>query len=117
VLFSRLDLTDGPLMAYDIQQLPLAPRHVVLSACDVGRTTLRPGEEVLGFTAALLYMGTSTVVSSVTRIADTDAVGAMTAYHRLLAVGADPAAALAEAAKALPFSPFVCFGNGSTGFR
>lgn len=115
VLFSRLDLTDGPLMAYDIQQLPMAPRHVVLSACDVGRTMLRPGEEVLGFTAALLYMGTATVVSSVTRIADTDAVGAMTAYHRLLADGADPAAALAEAAEALPFSPFVCFGNGAAG--
>jgi CHAT domain-containing protein len=113
VLFSRLDLADGPLMAYDIQQLPIAPRHVVLSACDVGRTMLRPGDEVLGFTAALLYMGTATVISSVTRIADADAVGTMTSYHRLLADGAAPAAALANAAQALQFSPFVCFGNGS----
>jgi tetratricopeptide (TPR) repeat protein len=113
VLFSRLDLADGPLMAYDIQQVPVAPRHVVLSACDVGRTVLRPGEEVLGFTAALLYMGTATIISSVTRIADADAVGMMTTYHRLLAGGADPAGALAEAALAVPFSPFVCFGSGS----
>jgi CHAT domain-containing protein len=110
VLFSRLDLADGPLMAYDIQQLAAAPRHVVLSACDVGRTLVRPGEEVLGFTAALLYIGTATVVSSVTRVADAAAVGMMTIYHRLLGAGVRPAEALAEAALSEPFSPFVCFG-------
>jgi CHAT domain-containing protein len=112
-LFSRLDLADGPLMAYDIQQLDAAPRHVVLSSCDVGRTVVRPGEEVLGFTAALLYMGTATVISSVVRVADDAAMGMMTTYHRLLAGGAGPAVALAEAALAEQFSPFVCFGDGS----
>jgi CHAT domain-containing protein len=111
-LFSRLDLADGPLMAYDIQQLTAAPRHVVLSSCDVGRTVVRPGEEILGFTAALLYMGTATVTSSVTRVGDAAAVGMMTAYHRLLATGARPAQALAEAALTEEFSPFVCFGGG-----
>ena len=112
VLFSRLDLADGPLMAYDIQQLAAAPRHVVLSSCDVGRTVVRPGEEILGFTAALLYIGAATVISSVTRVADDAAVGLMTAYHRSLAAGAAPAAALAEAALTEQFSPFVCFGSG-----
>jgi tetratricopeptide (TPR) repeat protein len=111
-LFSRVDLADGPLMAYDIQQLAAAPRHVVLSSCDVGRTVVRPGEEILGFTAALLYIGTATVTSSVTRVADDAAVGIMTAYHRLLAAGARPAEALAEATAAEQFSPFVCFGGG-----
>jgi CHAT domain-containing protein len=112
VLFSRLDLADGPLMAYDIQQLAAAPRQVVLSSCDVGRTVVRPGEEILGFTAALLYVGTANVISSVTRVADAAAVGMMTAYHRLLAGGARPAEALAEAALTERFSPFVCFGAG-----
>ena len=112
VLFSRLDLADGPLMAYDIQQLAAAPRHVVLSSCDVGRTVVRPGEEILGFTAALLYIGTATVTASVTRVGDDDAVGMMTAYHRLLAAGTRPAEALAEATATEPFSPFVCFGGG-----
>ena len=111
-LFSRVDLADGPLMAYDIQQLTAAPRHVVLSSCDVGRTVVRPGEEILGFTAALLYIGTATVTSSVTRVGDDDAVGMMTAYHRLLAAGTRPAEALAEAALTEEFSPFVCFGGG-----
>jgi CHAT domain-containing protein len=111
-LFSRLDLADGPLMAYDIQQLAAAPRHVVLSSCDVGRTVVRPGEEILGFTAALLYVGTATVISSVVRVADDAAVGMMTVYHRLLAAGARPAAALAEAALTERYSPFVCFGSG-----
>ena len=111
-LFSRIDLADGPLMAYDIQQLATAPWHVVLSSCDVGRTVVRPGEEILGFTAALLYIGTATVTSSVTRVGDDAAVGTMTAYHRLLAAGTRPAEALAGATAGEPFSPFVCFGGG-----
>jgi tetratricopeptide (TPR) repeat protein len=111
-LFSRVDLADGPLMAYDVQQLTAAPRHVILSSCDVGRTVVRPGEEILGFTAALLYIGTATVTSSVTRVGDDAAVGTMTAYHRLLAAGTRPAEALAQAALTEEFSPFVCFGGG-----
>ena len=45
-------------------------------------------------------------------MADHAAVGLMTAYHRLLATGARPAEALAEAALTEQFSPFVCFGGG-----
>ena len=111
-LFSRLELADGPLMAYDIQRLAAAPHQVVLSACDVGRTVVRPGEEVLGFTSALLYAGSATVISSVARVADETAVGVMTGYHRALAGGTGPASALAEAVGGEPFSPFVCFGAG-----
>ncbi|HYK33973.1 MAG TPA: CHAT domain-containing tetratricopeptide repeat protein [Streptosporangiaceae bacterium] len=112
VLFSNLDLADGPLMAYDVEQLATAPYHVVLSACDVGRTVVRPGEEVLGFTAALLYVGTATVISAVSRVADHAALSVMTRYHHALRGGARPAEALAKAAEVEPFSPFVCFGAG-----
>jgi tetratricopeptide (TPR) repeat protein len=111
-LFSRLDLADGPLMAYDVQQLAAPPGQVILSACDVGRSVARPGEELLGFTAALLYIGTATVISSIARVADEAAVGVMTAYHQRLTAGARPAEALAQAAAGEPFSPFVCFGSG-----
>jgi hypothetical protein len=112
VLFSNLDLADGPLMAYDVGQLATAPHHVVLSACDVGRTVVRPGDEVLGFTAALLYVGTATVISAVSRVADYAALSIMTRYHQALRAGARPAEALARAAETVPFSPFVCFGSG-----
>lgn len=112
VLFSNLDLADGPLMAYDVGQLATAPHHVVLSACDVGRTVVRAGEEILGFTAALLYIGSSTVISAVSRVADHAALNVMTRYHHALRAGVRPAEALATAALAEPFSPFVCFGSG-----
>ncbi|WP_433518090.1 CHAT domain-containing protein [Nonomuraea sp. CA-143628] len=112
VLFSRLVLSDGPLMAHDVQRLRTAPRHVVLSACDIGRLVVRPGDELLGFTAALLYMGTPTVVSSVAKVPDETAIEVMAAYHRHLALSLSPAAALAAASASAPLSTFVCFGAG-----
>ncbi|SMD26165.1 CHAT domain-containing protein [Kibdelosporangium aridum] len=111
VLFSRLDLSDGPLMAYDIHQLQSAPAHVVLSSCDVGQTVVRNGDEILGFTAALLYSGTKTVVSSVASVDDDAAVDVMAAYHRGLLQGRRPAHALADATLIQPLMPFVCFGS------
>lgn len=111
VLFSRLDLSDGPLMAYDIHQLRTAPAHVVLSSCDVGQTVVRSGDEILGFTAALLYSGTRTVVSSVASVDDDAAVDVMATYHRGLRQGLRPARALADATLIQPLMPFVCFGS------
>lgn len=113
MLFSRLDLLDGPLMAYDIQQLPAVPQHVVLSACDMGRSIVRPGDEIIGFTAALLYSGSRTVVSSVARVDDQAAATVMVAYHRALADGITPARALADAIGGEALVPFVCFGDGN----
>jgi tetratricopeptide (TPR) repeat protein len=111
ILFSRLDLADGPLMAYDVHQLETAPRHVVLSACDVGRSVVRPGDEFLGFTAALLYCGSLTVVSSVARVDDRAAVDVMCAYHSALTRGVPAPRALADATRGEPLVPFVCFGG------
>jgi hypothetical protein len=72
----------------------------------------RPGEEILGFTAALLYVGDG----------DRDfqrnpSGGRCRRQHddRLPSAargGARPAQALAEAALTEEFSPFVCFGGG-----
>jgi CHAT domain-containing protein len=111
-LFSRLDLADGPLMVYDMQQLAGVPRLITLSACDVGRAVVTPGDEFLGFTAALLHAGTACVVSSVTRVVHETAAMVMTALHRALAGGASPSAALTEASANEPLATFVCFGAG-----
>ncbi|GLZ76087.1 hypothetical protein Afil01_08940 [Actinorhabdospora filicis] len=112
VLFSRLDFADGPLMAYDIARLAAPPRHVTLSACDVGRSVVAVGDETLGFTAALLYAGTSTVVSSVARVAHDVAAQVMVDYHEAIAAGVAPARALAEANAQHELAPFVLFGAG-----
>src|SRR5262249_28222995 len=64
-LFSRLDLADGPLMAYDLLHLNAPPRLAVLSACEVGRAATRPGDEPLGVVTTLLHLGSPTVVAAV----------------------------------------------------
>ncbi|MFD4670014.1 CHAT domain-containing protein [Lentzea sp. NPDC058450] len=110
-LFSRLDLVDGPLMAFDVAGLDRAPEHVVLSSCDTGRSVVRAGDEMLGFTAAFLYGGTRTVVAGVARVPDDPVVDVMAAYHDLLCRGAAPPRALAEALAMSPLIPLVCFGS------
>jgi CHAT domain-containing protein len=112
VLFARIDLADGPLMAYDLQRLSKPPQRVILSACEVGRADVRSGDEHLGFTAALLYAGTSTVISSGALVPDEAAPPLMAALHSAVAAGATPAVALAAAMAADRMNPFVCFGAG-----
>ena len=60
-LFSSLDLADGPRFAYELDAGQ--PAHVVLSACELGQATVRPGEESLGLTSVLLQLGARCVVS------------------------------------------------------
>ncbi|MEU4366638.1 CHAT domain-containing protein [Micromonospora chersina] len=111
-LFSMLELAGGPLMGYDVQELPSAPRTVVLSCCDLGLTDVRHGDEALGMPTALLAAGTATVVASVGRVADEAATEIMVAYHRSVVAGRPPAAALAEAVQGNESAGFVCFGAG-----
>ncbi len=109
-LFSSLDLAGGPLMGYDLTGIGTPPAVVVLAACDLGLADVRPGDEAVGMTTALLAAGTATVVAGVGRIADTAALPVMTALHRELRSGRAPAAALARAGAA--DTPLVCFGAG-----
>lgn len=110
VLFSRLDFGLGPLNAYELLGLDQPPGHVVLSSCDLGRSTVAVGNETLGFTAALLHAGTSTVVSSLGRVPDDMCAEMMIEYHRRCAAGATPAEALAAVGEHRPWHPFVAFG-------
>jgi tetratricopeptide (TPR) repeat protein len=110
-LFSCLRLIDGPLFAHELDQTARTPEHVILSACELGLATVRPGDEALGLTSVLLHLGTRSVVAGVARVGDELAADTMIAYHERLAAGEDSAAALAEAtAKADSPVPFVCFG-------
>src|SRR5262249_12197323 len=80
-LFSALELADGPLNAYELQRLRRPPELIVLSACDLGSSDTRPGDELLGFAAALIGMGTRTIVASVLPVPDAGAKRLMITLH------------------------------------
>ena len=115
-LFSGLELADGPWFGYDIDLLTNVPQVVILSACEVGRSSVRFGEELIGMTAAWLHAGARCVIASPSAVADEAAHDVLTAMHEHLARGLDPAAALAAAVPSAsgdaPPAPFVCFGTG-----
>ena len=116
-LFSGLELADGALCAYELQGLQQAPEIVVLSACDLANPDARPGDELLGFAAMLISLGTRTIIASIVPIPDAPAKRLMTALHTRLTAGDSPAAALAHAQAALrpsafPLAGFVCIGTG-----
>jgi CHAT domain len=116
-LFSSLELADGPLSAYELQRLRRAPELIVLSACDLAASDAHAGDELLGFAAALLDMGTRTIIASVVPVPDAAAKRLMLEVHRHLIAGAPPAVALSRAQAALPrlesaLGGFVCLGAG-----
>ncbi|RSM74239.1 hypothetical protein DMB66_02195 [Actinoplanes sp. ATCC 53533] len=121
-LFSSLRLADGPLTVYDLQTLPGVPELVILAACDSGLSLVCPGDELLGFSAALLTMGTRALIAAMLPVPDAPAAALMTTVHRRLAAGASPAAALATArrdlardggpAERVAAAGFVCLGAG-----
>ena len=100
-LFSALEFTGGRLSVFELEHLPAVPRRLVLSACDSGRAALRPGDELIGLAAALLRLGTQSLVASVLPVPDDATRRLMTALHAGLAAGATPSVALASARAAL----------------
>lgn len=113
-MFAGLQLVDGPWFGYDIDRLRHVPDVVLLSACEVGRSTVRSGEELIGMTTAWLHAGARCVIASPAAINDRAAYDVLVAVHQRLAAGLDPAAALAEAVPAVSAGsapvPLVCFG-------
>ena len=119
-LFSELTLADGPLFAYDIEQLADAPHTVVLAACESGRSVVCAGDELLGLGAMFLARGASQLVASPLPVPDAETAPLMTAFHRRLAAGVPVAEALALAQEQLrgggtpdvAVAGFVCVGSG-----
>jgi tetratricopeptide (TPR) repeat protein len=115
-LFSAIELHDGPWSGYDIAQVHPIPRHVVLSACELGRSSVRWGAETIGMTAAWLHAGASSVTASPTRVNDDVACEVLSEFHHQLSRGERPAFALATASSLAPAdgppASFMCFGAG-----
>ncbi|BEL04697.1 CHAT domain-containing protein [Actinoplanes sichuanensis] len=114
--FSALRLGDGPLTVYDLEGLRKPPGLVVLSACDSGMSTVHRGDEIMGFAAALLAMGTRSVIATVAPVRDGAARDVMLRLHEHLRSGKSPATALAEAQRESGDDPaaaaYVCYGAG-----
>ncbi|MFD7075354.1 CHAT domain-containing protein [Nocardioides sp. NPDC059952] len=112
-LFSGLELADGTWYGYDIDGLAAVPDVVLLSACEVGRSTIRWGEELIGLVGAWLHAGARAVIASPAVVADEAAYEVFSRLHGALAKGLAPAEALAESLPAAtadaPPAPFVCF--------
>jgi tetratricopeptide (TPR) repeat protein len=96
-LFSSLMLHDGPVFAHELQPTGVHADHVVLSACEVGMATARPGHESLGLALSLLSLGARSTVAAVAPVPDDVAAATMLRHHALLAVGKPSDEALATA--------------------
>ncbi|MFW2339427.1 MAG: CHAT domain-containing protein, partial [Acidimicrobiia bacterium] len=115
-MFTSLMLADGPLSLYDLEELEAPPETVVLSACEVGSSVVRLGDELLGMAAAFLEMGSKAVIAPLFPVSDAATRAVMEVVHDHLASGSTPATALAEARRTespeerLSASSFLCFG-------
>jgi tetratricopeptide (TPR) repeat protein len=122
-LFSSVLLADGPLMVYDLESVPNAPDTVVLASCDTARSQVCTGDELLGLAATLLRRGCTRLIAPVTPVPDRSTGAVMSALHRLLAGGLDPAVALARVQSELRTdehlgdvaAAFVCLGVNRSG--
>ncbi|MFJ4223622.1 CHAT domain-containing protein [Microbacterium sp. NPDC089695] len=112
-LFSGFELVDGTLFGYDVDLIPHTPETVLLSACELGRSSVRWGEEALGMTRVWLHAGTRCVIAAPAVVADDVACELLGAVHARLAAGAAPADALASASASTGLrAPFQCHGDG-----
>lgn len=112
-IFSSLWLADGPVSLADLEQEQHGASHVVVSACDAGRSRSRGGA-ALGLASGLLGLGASSVVASVCRVPDETAADLMPRYHALLSAGLPVDESLAAAVEAceLPLAgSFVAWGS------
>lgn len=112
-LFSGLMLDDGPWFGYDVDDLARVPAAVILSACELGRSQARAGEQLLGMTTAWLHAGARAVIASPALVSDEAACRLLPMVHRGMAAGLPPAVALGKAqATTDVLAPFACFGSG-----
>lgn len=112
-LFSGFELADGTLFGYDVDLIPRVPSTVILSACELGRSSVRWGEEALGMTRVWLHAGAGCVIAAPVVVPDDVAGELLSALHTGLSEGSPPAVALAKAAVDTGLSaPFQCHGSG-----
>ncbi|UQA62783.1 CHAT domain-containing protein [Polyangium aurulentum] len=74
----------GTFSVSDVLSLARAPRHVVLSGCDTGRTEAGVPVEGLGLGQAFIVAGSASVVATARPVEDDLAEAVMTSFYRAL---------------------------------
>jgi CHAT domain-containing protein len=102
-LFSALLLSPAEgqparLSLYELMDMNVQARLVVLSACETGLGQLLGGDEVAGLTRTILSAGASTVVSSLWKVSDDSTALLMQEFYRRLRARARVTDALRGAA-------------------
>lgn len=118
-LFSALQLADGRFTMRDAYGLKLRCNLVVLSACETGKSSVAPGDELIGLARGFFAAGAPTLMVSLWPVEDASTLRLMDSFYQALCAGAAPAAALRQAQLALlrdqphPFfwAPFVVMGR------
>ena len=85
---------DNVLESWEIMQLPLQARLVVLSACESGVGAYLQGEGVSSLARAFMYAGASSLLVSLWKVNDKTTSILMEKYYAALAEGDDKATAL-----------------------
>jgi CHAT domain-containing protein len=118
ILTAPDDERGARISLYEIMDLDLAARLVVLSACETGLGRLGRGDEITGLTRTFLIAGAGTVVSSLWEVSDDATIFLMRVFYEELREGQSPARALRRAALAvrerhphpMNWAPFIVTG-------
>ncbi len=114
-LLSSLRLSNGDLTVYDVESLAEPPRRVVLASCHSASSKVLPGNQLLGFTHALLTQGSAGVVATTLPTPDVETERLMSALHENLDGQSSMADALFRSRNVLDLSSSTGYAT-SAGF-
>jgi len=98
LVFSEGNLEeDGFLNVYEIYNLDLTARMVVLSACNTGTGGLKRGEGIMSLTRAFIYAGVPNIIMTLWTVSDRQSKELMLGFYRQLIAGRSTETALQRA--------------------
>ena len=120
---SEDSVQDNFLNTYEVYNLDLNARMVVLSACNTGSGRLQKGEGIMSLARGFMYSGVPSIIMTLWEVNDRSGAGIMTDFYKNLKKGLPKDKALqmaklnylenAKQFRAHPFfwSQYVCIGN------
>jgi CHAT domain-containing protein len=85
---------DGFLNVYEIYNLDLAARMVVLSACNTGAGGIKRGEGIISLARAFIYAGVPNIIMTLWTVSDRQSYKLMLGFYKQLIAGRSTEAAL-----------------------